>query len=327
MAWMLQGKKNPDFLGASGCKTDIKSEIEVIGLSGTIPMTSKPCDVTSCVPTWSDIERPTEIKWKVETLSDGKGEPDRVEVELQYFDMAYVTQVTESAMDSMTDEQMDLALTDTAEFSNILLSLVSDTMNPALTLKTVYSDQTYTTEDGFMEGVINIPPEFPVGTYTLMVHYGYSAEVEKSDSKKAVDFWVYEMVPMIIEVVASIAAIFLTGGAALAMIMVATAAAAFDIANIATQYQQSRFGIIGENQHGCDFPYGGYIQSYSISWELKEEAETLADIFDQNDNTPVLGALNTYIATQDLVKVALGGSLAVALLFIIGYKIKGRKRG
>ena len=101
MAWMLQGKKNPDFLGASGCKTDLKSEIEVIGLSGAIPMTSKPCDVTSCVPTWADIERPTEIKWKVETLSDGKGEPDRVEVELQYFDMAYVTsQVTEAAMDN-----------------------------------------------------------------------------------------------------------------------------------------------------------------------------------------------------------------------------------
>ena len=34
MAWMLQGKKNPDFLGAKGCKTDLKSEIEVIGIDG-----------------------------------------------------------------------------------------------------------------------------------------------------------------------------------------------------------------------------------------------------------------------------------------------------
>ncbi len=327
MAWMLQGKKNPDFLGAKGCKTDLKSEIEVIGIDGKAePMTSKPCDTVSCVPTWTDLERPKEITWKAQTISDGSGASDKIEIDLQYFDLAYVTQVTEAAMNTMTDDEIDLALTDPDKFTAILLPLVQEKMNPALTLKSVYSTQVNTDENGMAEGVIPLLPQYPEGTYTLLIHYGYSQEVEKADSQKAVDFWVYEMLPMAIEIVASVAAIFVTGGAALALIATATAAAAFDIANIASQYTESRFGIIGENRHGCDFPYGGYIQSYSISFELKEEAQELSNILAQSNNGDVLGSLNTYLATKDLVRIAGIGAVCVGLLFILGYKIKGRKR-
>ena len=127
MAWMLQGKKNPDFLGAKGCKTDLKSEIKVIGVDGKAePMTSKPCDTVSCVPTWTDLERPKEIVWKAQTISDGSGASDKIEIDLQYFDLAYVTQVTEAAMNTMTDDEIDLALTDPDRFTAILLPLVQE---------------------------------------------------------------------------------------------------------------------------------------------------------------------------------------------------------
>ena len=326
MAWMLEGKKGADFLGAKGCKTSLKSKIEVIGLNGAISATGFPSDEKSTVPTWTDIERPQEIKWEVETISDGKGASDKFEIDLQVFDMLYVSSVTDAAMDTMTDDQIQLALDDPDAFVELLLPLVEERINPALTLKTVYSTQITTDANGLAEGVIPILPQYPEGTYTLMFHYGYSADVEKGDTDKAVDFWVYEMIPMAIEVVASIAAIFLSGGAFLIAIAVATAAAAFDITNMATQYQENRFGIVGENQHGCDFPYGGFIQSYSISFELKEEAENLADIFTQSDNAELLGAVNRYLATQDLMKVALGGTLAIGILLILGYKVKQRRK-
>jgi len=326
MAWMLQGKKDENYMGAKGCKTSLNSKIEVIGLSGAVSPTSFPSDESSTVPTWTDIERPQEIQWEVETISDGKGASDKFEIELQVFDMVYVSSVTDAAMDTMTEDQIQLALDDPDAFVALLLPLVEERMNPALTLKSVYSTQITTDANGLATGIIPILPQFPEGTYTLMFHYGYSEGAEKGDTDKAIDFWVYEMIPLAVEVVASIAAIFLSGGAFLIAIAVATAAAAFDIANMATQYQENRFGIVGENVHGCDFPYGGFIQSYSISFDLTEEAKNISDIFSQSDNTELLVAVNQYIAAQDLIKVALEGTLAIGILLIVAHKMKQRRK-
>lgn len=325
MAWMLKGKKEPDFIGAKGCKTSLNSKIEVIGLGGAIEPTSNASDATITIPSWIDIDRPQEIKWEVETLSDGKGASDKVEIELQVFDMVYVSSVTDAAMDTMTDDQIQLALDDPDAFMELLMPLVEDRLNPALTLKSVYSTQITTNENGLAEGVIPILPQFPEGTYTLMFHYGYSEGAEKSDNQKAIDFWVYEAIPIAIEVTFAVIAAVASGGLALAAFGIAAAAAAFDITRMATQYQENRFGLVGENVHGCDFPMGGFIHAYSVGFDLKEEAEKLADILSQSDNADIVVALNEYIATQDLAKVALSGALAIGLLMILGYKIKRRK--
>ena len=326
MAWMLKGKTGADYSGAKGCKTSLNSKIEVIGLSGEIAPTSFPSDEISTIPTWTDIERPQEIQWEVETISDGKGASDKFEIELQVFDMVYVSSITDAAMDTMTEDQIQLAIDDPDAFVELLMPLVEERMSPALTLKTVYSTQITTDAKGLASGVIPILPQFPEGIYTLMFHYGYSEGTEKADSQKAIDFWVHEMVPLAIEVTFAIIAAVASVGLALIAFGIAAAAAAYDISRMASDYQENRFGIVGENVHGCDFPYGGFIQSYSISFELEEQAENLASIFSQSDNTELLVAVNQYLATQNLIKVAVGGTLGMGVLLILGYKMKQRRK-
>ena len=326
MAWMLQGKKTENYMGAKGCKTSLNSKIEVIGLSGAVSPTGFPSDESSTIPTWTDIERPQEIKWEVETVSDRKGASDKFEIELQVFDMVYVSSITDAAMNTMTEDQIQLAIDDPDAFVELLIPLVENTLNPALTLKTVYSTQITTDANGLAEGVIPILPQFPEGIYTLMFHYGYSEGTEKADSKKMKDFWVHEMVPLVIEVTFAIIASAASGGLALAAFAIAAAAATYDISRMASDYQENRFGIVGENVHGCDFPYGGFIHTYSISFELEEQAENLASIFSQSDNTELLVAVNQYLATQDLIKVVIGGTLAMGVLLILGYKMKQRRK-
>lgn len=326
MVWMINGKKQADYLGAKGCKTSLKSSAQVIGLNGkSITPTAIDESDIAIVPTWKNLEQFKEIRWEAQTLSDKKPVSDRIEVELQLFDMVYVTSVTNAAMDAMTEEQMALALDDPGAFTEALMPLVEERMQPELTLKTVHSTIVNTGPDGKTSGVIPLLAQYPPGTYTLMIHYGYSQAGEASDSKKEFEFWVMEMLPIILEISLVIIAGIASGGLAVAAYAGAVAAMSFDIANIANQYQTTRFGVMGENKHDCVFPYGGFIHSYSISYGLEDEATTVEGGVSPH-NMEIAGAVENYIATKSLLHSIGFGTMAVALLLILVAKMKGRKK-
>ena len=220
---------------------------------------------------------------------------------------------------------MALALDDPSGFTDALMPLVEERMQPELTLKTVYSTIVTTSSDGKASGVIPLLSQYPPGTYTLMIHYGYSEAGEAGDSQKEFDFWVMEMLPMVLEISLAVIAGIASGGLALAAYIGAVAAMSFDIANVASQYQQTRFGIIGENEDGCAFPYGGFIHSYSISYGLEDEAAIIEGAISPQ-TAELTSAIENYINTKSLIHSVAAGSVIMALFLIMIAKIKGRRK-
>ena len=324
--WMQNGMKDPMWVSHPECKTALKSSLYVVTPDGkeTRPQTINQ-DATLTVPTWGNVDSIKELHYEVQTLSDGKGANDRINLELQMFDLVYVAQVTDEAMNELTDEQIALAVDDVNAFTEALMPLIEAKLDPTLTIKTIWSSIPETPADGILKGTIPWPSQWPPGQYTFLAHYGYSHEMEKADSAKAVDFWVYEMLPLVIEITAAVLAGFFTGGASLVLTAAAIAAASFDIARIGTEYYRNAFGMVGENIHGCAFPYGGWVQSYAIGHALEDEAAELEGAISLQ-NGELIGAVDNYIATQGLMRAVFSGSIIFGLLLVLFARKRGKKK-
>ena len=279
------------------------------------------------LPTWEEIPEGSKIQWSALTKSDGKAKADRINLELTVFDMNYVAQNVNKVMNELTEEETAMLLTDTGKIMDIIYERATELTKPELTLKTIWSDTLHTNENGKADGEIIFPPQWPKGAYNLTIHYGYHSQSEKPSSDKAYDFWVEDMGPTIVSMVIAavimlIPGVNLVGGAYWAFVGAEILA---DLAIMYVKFQQDMWGIVGQDQYGCDFPYESWMHTYAMGLQTREDLESLQDDISPM-NTQLLTATESYIETQGMVNSIVTGSVILALFLMLLAKGK-KKRG
>lgn len=313
MSYDLSGKQNPQWVG-NACRTKLSTSAKIVSPSGsTIPMSSKKVGI----PIWDSIPPNCTIEYEVLTQSDGQGKSDRVSLELQVFDLYYVGEVTNQVLDTLTDEELQLAIDDVPAFTEMITPKLEAKLDPKQVFKVIFSDRIITDEDGIATGSIALPTQYPPSQYNLMFHYGYEQASETTDSAKATEFWLKTALPLVIEIAFSV---FVPG---IGGVIVATAAATYDIAKMGNDFYETRFGIAGENQYGCIFPQGGFTHTYTFNIEPLEEAANLSNIL-TDENADLVSAMNSYIQLKGLGMVVLSGSVATLVLLLLINRMKRR---
>ena len=106
MASTLSGQPGASWSG-SACRTNLKTKFNI-----TSPLGKKLNYnfIKEQIPIWESIPSESTIEWECLTMSDGKKQKDRINLTLQVFDMVYVAQVTDQVLDTLTPEQLQLAI-------------------------------------------------------------------------------------------------------------------------------------------------------------------------------------------------------------------------
>lgn len=313
MSYDLSGKPNAQWVG-NACRTKLSTSAKIVSPSGsTIPMSSKKVGI----PIWDSIPPNCTVEYEVETQSDKQGKSDRVSLELQVFDLYYVGEVTNQVLDTLTDEELQLAIDDVPAFTEMITPKLESRLDPNQVFKVIFSDRIITDENGMAKGSIALPSQYPAGQYNLMFHYGYDAQSESSDTAKATELWLKTVLPLVLEIAFSV---FVPG---LGGVIVATAAATYDIAKMGNDFYETRFGIAGENQYGCIFPQGGFTHTYTFNIEPLEEAADLSNIL-TDENADIIASMNAYIQLKGLGMVVLSGSVATLVLLLLINRMKRR---
>ena len=94
---------------------------------------------------------------------------------------------------------------------------------------------------------------------------------------------------------------------------------------MATQFHETRFGISKQNVHECNFPQGGFNQTYAIIVEPEEEAQKISSILTDED-VDIISSVNSVILTNGLAYTVGLGAVSVFILLAMINKIKGGKK-
>ena len=306
MTWMQSGR-NPELDGewaGSGDKTSFKSNLFITTPDGMkIPMDR----VEDTMPTWDSIPAGCTLSYEVKT---GCVE-DRVNLKLTYFDLDRFLEVYNSNMNALTEA--DLQKLEAGD-ETLLEDLTMKTME-SIGLENLYvsiwSDVITTDSDGIAKGDILLNESWPMTSYLFNAHYGYSAELESSNtSKSLVVAW------DIITVAGLIGGTFIPG-----LNIILWGAFAVEMALAGAKLMASGMGAAGENRCGDYFPTAGFNQIYVFNIESEEEiAARNALISDENQS--ILGKMNIIVKTKGIAKVAGVGAGIILLLSIL----KGGRR-
>ncbi len=323
--WTIKGSPE-GFEGHPECTTDFYSDFKVIGPDGNpIHMNSMKRTDGVPLPQWIDIPEGSKFQWKIKTMSDGEGKSDRANIELKWFDSNYVAQITNDAMNQLTDEQIMSATTNPEEFLELIMPIIKKNLNSTLLLKTIFSDTLTTDSEGDATGTIDILPQWPKGAYNFIAHYGYSHEAEKSTGEKTEDVWIEEYIPLIMDAVLIIAGFVFTGGIASAVIISAEFATfAYEMSFIAMDYYRTQMGWVGVNQYDCSFPLSGFVHAYSMTYKSEEAAEEMATLLDE-PNIALASAIDKMLIAKGLTYTVGVGAISIAIIMILLNRIKGGK--
>lgn len=325
--WKQENNKQVEWVASDpDCYTGFKSNVNILGPDGrNIKTALNEQTDDGVIPTWENLEEGSKIEWDVKTESEDEGKADRFTIEMWMLDGIYVAKIVNAAMNELTDEQIMQLLDNPDPIIELVSEKVGKRLKPELAMKTIYSAIFETDSAGMAHGEIEIPAQWPKGAYNIMFHYGYHAQSESADSKKQVDFWVYEMGPMILEIVLGIILAPFTGGASLVVgAALFTASILADLAYMQYRFALDGYGLAGLNKYDCVFPQGGWNHSYAFGYETEEAAEEIDAEIDL-DNRELIAAMDNYIATRGLVASVGTGVIGITLLLIVLNKLKGGK--
>lgn len=323
--WKQENNKQVEWVASDpDCFTGFKSNVNIIGPDGrNINATLNQQTDYGVTPTWENLEEGSKIEWDVKTESEDEGKTDRFNIEMTMLDSLYVAKIVNTAMNELSDEQMEQIVSDPEPIIQLVSEKVAERLKPELAMKTIYSAIFETDSVGMAHGEIEIPAQWPKGAYNIMFHYGYHAQSEKADLGKAVDFWFYEMGPMIAEIIIHIILAIATAGASLAIsAVIFTASILADLAYMQYRFALDGYGLAGLNKYDCVFPQGGWNHIYAFGYETEEAAEEIDAEIDL-ENMELIAAMDNYIATRGLVASVGTGVIGITLLLIVLNKLKG----
>ncbi len=348
--WKQQGAKKVSYEPASPeCTTNFQTNATIIGPDGKeITPSSIEQDEYGVIPSWSNIPEGSKIVWECRTLSgigsssavsdiwekedaDKVGKPDRVSIDLQALDLAYVTKITDDVINNLSPQEEEMLLTDIEGVTLLITERVMENMNESLVLKSIYSTIIETGSDGYSTGEIPIARTWPKGALTMSMSYGYNRQSEGTGGEswflginnKAYSFWVEDMGPTIVGLAISfiVPGGFIIGGALLGAELLA------DLAIMNNKMARDAMGMVGLNKYNCAFPAdGGWVHTYAFGYETEEAEQEASDEY-SDENKELGTAMAQYVKTQGIVASIATGSIGLAVLLIVLARIKSKKKG
>lgn len=298
--------------GSLACKTDFESKVRIVTPAGSSPSYQTGSNDGDQVAFWSDVPPGSKVEWEVITYADEqKRASDRVQLEMTYLDVAYITRLVDIILTELTEEQMQAVA---AGDTDLIENKVTEKLNVADAIVTVWSDVVTTDSEGKATGTIDFNPRWPDSEYSLIIHYGYGGMGERSTTEKRNKFLLEEVVPAVVGVTLAIAATIATGGLATAFAVGAYATAAVDIGILAKQYLIEGFGAIDTNKYGCSFPITGFNHAYSFDVGFEEAVASAGSGMSSIINNPEVLEAYKVKALKHFWPAAIGGSLVVGIL-------------
>ncbi len=328
--WRQTGNKGLTYAAKDpDCLNQFKSNMEILGPDGVpIKVSENVSSDDGVVPTWQNIPKGSKIKWSAKTLADDE-EPasDRIQVELTWMDSKYIAKVVSDVIENLTDEEQNMLLTETAEITKIITDRTMDKLDFGLLMKTIYSTVRDTNDNGYYEGEIPIASQWPTGSYSMMIHYGYHAQSESADTTKAFEFWVMEMGTLIVElIVVALVSIFCPPCGLAVGVAIFTVFIIADIAIMYSQYQKDAFGMTGLNKYDCAFPDGGWNHLYAFGYDIEEAEQEIGDQASPTTVSILQQQSELYIEQNGILAATLVGTMGIGVLLILVTRIKQKAR-
>ena len=326
--WMITGKApNTGFVGSGSGKTGLKSEIMVTSKrEGGVRREAKTITTadTGTMVEFEEVHNSDWIRYWIQTTCDSKGVQDKANIDLYLLNMPFLTREITDYLASLPEAEQAAMIEDTSLLEAALGPILEQNADKCIAL--VRSERVNTNASGYGEGEIRIEPNWPEGPIIAIAHYGYSGQSEQSDSAKWWDFFVNELLPIIVELViiivaCTIGAIVSAGGICAATLgwYALTLSLAVAAAQIAYHIAKDGYGAIDSNADGCLFPTpGGFNQTYTLNLitDPKQYAANVNPALAQNPATVAA------IETQSQTSISTGEMKAnwglIALLFGTG---------
>jgi len=291
----MQSGRNSELDGdwaGTGKKTSFKSNLFITTPDGIrIPLDR----VEDRMPTWDSIPAGCTITYEVETGCD----EDRVNLKLTYFDLERYMTTYNSTMDSLSESELKKLESGDEKLLEEINEQTIEKIGIQNLFINIWSDVISTDGDGFATGDILLNENWPMTSYLFTAHYGYSAELESSNSSKSWGAaWSWA------ELALMGVAFFIPG-----LNVVVWGAFAVEMALLGAGMVASGFGMAGENKCGDYFPTAGFNQIYVFNIESPEEKQK-RDALISNENQSILEQMNVIIQAKGVAKIAgLGGGI------------------
>ena len=91
-------------MGDGDGRTNFKTSVWIEDANGKKITTSE----LSPMPIWDAVPPNCKLKYKVETLSDGKGRSDKFQLDIQFTDYSTIFRVLDRVLDNLTKEQREM---------------------------------------------------------------------------------------------------------------------------------------------------------------------------------------------------------------------------
>ena len=332
--WTFTGSANfspTKGAGSSSDRTNLESIVKIVSSESKGRGSSKKSKDGFTTVEFSKVSKSDAIEWEVITTCDGKGQSDRVNLSLTYYDPYYIGRLSDQIIATLTDDEIGNVL---AGDNSAVERKTAKMVDLNQTIKTIYSTTVITDSSGRAKGTIILPETYPFADYVLNIHYGYSNTSERSDSAKSDEF-IWETSLLVGEIALVVVGSILSGGTlapalGAGLVGTATVIGAVDIAYAATSYLGSGFGAIDENRHGCLFPIMGFNHSYTFTLdepvtiideetgtETESTAKTQAIVSRISDHADKVSLSAYAVPKTEMWSWIAGGSALVAALLIL----------
>lgn len=274
-------------------KTNLKTSITIEDADGNEIIVNE----LNPMPVWDYLPPNSVIKYEVETISDGDGIDDRVQMDIIYDNRAAIMREFQGQINQLSPEDKEAFDNGSKVMFDRVLKLTEQAVvdKSIPTFITIYSKTITTDKNGKASGSIPIPSTWPKSIFDIMFHYGYDGVGE---GKTQGGIFLEDAYNVISWAVAGLIIVG-TGGAGLAAVgtvmLIGEVSYGLAEAYLWTSYE----GTNTENKHGANFPVKGFNHAYGFGRD--ENALEM-----QGGSRPTLDIGNPYVLA--------GGGILVLLL-------------
>jgi len=340
MAWMQSGisqtqKNAGQTEWNKGDRTNFKSSLYIEDADGKRITYDKKEDG---MPMWDKTANGYTLIYEIQTLSDGKGKSDKVQVDIFYTNWKGFYREQDLVLDSLTPEQLESYERGSPTMNDTVAKMTEQAMrdkNIPWSI-TIYNKQVDTGSDGKYTERIPIQDNWAASNYAMTMHYGYQGDKEErgfwssnwGKSIKGIAWGVAFAVLLAIpggQVVAALGASAAFAGTwTAAAIGTAILFGAEVAAAMAYEAIMGRYGPATENKYGDSFPMSGFTHPYGFNVFPAEalaeyENQTVGSVLSDPNLTPMEKAEIAFNENKALQTV-----LGVTVLLLFLKIVRGR---
>ena len=167
--WTYTGSANFEPIkgaGSSSDRTNLESIVKIVSSESKGRGSSKKSKDGFTTVEFSKVSKTDAIEWEVITTCDGKGQSDRVNLSLTYYDPYYIGRLSDQIIATLTDDEIGNVL---AGDNSAVERKTAKMVDLNQTIKTIYSTTVITDSSGRAKGTIMLPETYPFADYFLNI--------------------------------------------------------------------------------------------------------------------------------------------------------------